>query len=529
MDVVNHIRKILRSKHLSIHEVSRRSQPRYGSSSPFFIPHNFYHKIGVRKISPHICQVFSFSKITKYSLVDWLAVFGFRLDEIPRLQMKLHSDHTILITPVTYDKKAVVPWFETVGTSASVDRTVPLSQVIKNLQPRTVRVIESVNRRSFLYVKVGRQDVMAFPELAPGSIVRVDPRQTRVLPFLKSSTRRRPIYLVEHLGGLCCCYVDLVGHNRILLRSHVPPYKGMEFQLSSEAAILGVVDAEIRPLQVVRPALSPIRKAFRGAGLQRGGSTSSSLSNLVRVSRERIGLHFQEAHEMSVEIARELGDPRYEISRSSLSEYETTDTVPRHIHKILSLCILYCMDFWHYLRAARLSLDKAGKDPIPLEAPQWSDKNDAFLSAQPGSIANGPVSDLIKEIEEIPLFLREGFKELISSPELSLRDVYRLGRKQEVLHPLLRGGLFILVNQRMKRIPSWAEKGVSDRSLHLVLTRKGDYLCGFCSLQDDILTVHPHSEINAGVKRFHHQQDAEVIGQVVAVIRRISGTPMADS
>ena len=530
VDIVVRIRKILEGRQLNINQVSRATLAFYGSASPFFIPHNFYHNIKVNKISPHLCQVFVLSKITKYSFVDWLAVFGFHLDEIPRLQMKLHSDRTVLITPVTYDKEAMVPWFEAVNTTASMEQTTPLSQIVQNFQPRRVRVIEGLNRRSFLYVKVGRQDAMAFPELAPGSIVRVDPRRTKVVPFRDSSTRREPLYLVEHTHGLSCCYVDQVGEKRIVLRPHSLPYESMEFRLSSEAVILGTVDAEIRPLQgETRPDPSQFRKAFRSTDLQRGVDPHYSLSEFVRTSRERTGLHFRKISDMSSEIAKELGDQRYATSLGALSEYETTNAMPRYIHKILSLCVLYCMDFWRYLRAAELPMEEAGKDPIPPEDANGIQENGASRAPQAGSTADGSESDLIKEIEEVPLFLRGGLKELFNAPELSLRDVYWVGRKQKVLHPHLRGGLFLIVNRRVKKVAHAGWKEVWKGPLYLILMRDGEYTCGFCSLRKDMLTVHPHPEVKAGVKRVRSPQDAEVVGEVIAVIRRISETPMGDS
>lgn len=525
MDIVNRIRKILEGRQLNINQVSRATLAFYGSASPFFIPHNFCHNIKANKISPHLCQVFSLSKITRYSFVDWLAVFGFRLDEIPRLQMKLHSDRTVLITPVTYDKEAIVPWFEAADMTTSIDQTIPLGRSAHKLQLHRVRDIESVNRKSFLYVKIGRHDVMAFPELVPGSIVRVDPRRTSVVPFYDSSTKQRPIYLVEHIRGLSCCYVDLVDDKRIFLRPHSLPYESMEFRLSSEAVILGVVDAEIRPLQGgMTPDPSQFRKTVRAMDLQRGVDPNCSLSELVQTSRERTGLHFRKASEMSSEIAQELGDPKYAISIGSLSEYEATNTMPRHIHKILSLCILYCIDFWRYVQAARLPIDEAGKDPIPLEVSrQLMGKSEVLPTSRTRSAEDSSIRTMIEEIEEVPLFLRESLKDLFNSPDLSLRDVYWIGRKQKVFHPLLRGGLFIIVNtnRRVKKTADSGWKEIWQRPLYLILKRDGEYACGFCSLKDGILTVHPHPEFNIHVKRFRYEQEAEVIGQVIAVIRRI--------
>lgn len=522
MDIVDRIRKILAGRHLNINQVSQLTHRLCGPSSAFFVPHNFYHNIELNGLSPHICQVYSLSKITNYSLVDWLAVFGFHLDEIPRLQIKLHSEWTILITPVTYDKEAMVPSFEAIDPTEPTELTIPLSRIVQSLQLMPVRSIESSNRRSFLYAKVGWHDAMVFPELVPGSIVRVDPQRTSVVPFLGSSTRRRPIYLVEHSRGLSCCYIDPSNDKHILLRPHSLPFESMEFRLSTEAVILGTVDAEIRPLKgIVAPEPSQSRRTVRTIAVSRRLDSSWSLRDLVRFSRERTGLQFRNASEMSSKIAEELGDQNYAISVGSLFDYETSNVIPRHIHKIISLCILHCIDFWHYLRAAGMLLQEAGKEHIPPENGIRARKNDRVRTAPGRPAANVSIGGLTERIEELPLFLYKSLKDLLNSQGLSLRDVYLFGRKQEVLHPLLQGAMLILVNRRAKRVSDRGWQQIWEKPLYLILTRDDKYVCGFCSYRDGILTVDMHSEINRPAKRFRYEQDAEVVGQVIGVVRLI--------
>ena len=70
---------------------------------------------------------------------------------------------------------------------------------------------------------------------------------------------------------------------------------------------------------------------------------------------------------MSRWVASTLSDEHYFAAPSTLSDYETLSVPPRHIQKIITLCVLYCIDFCEFLRASGLPLDREGRDPIPDE------------------------------------------------------------------------------------------------------------------------------------------------------------------
>jgi hypothetical protein len=60
------------------------------------------------------------------------------------------------------------------------------------------------------------------------------------------------------------------------------------------------------------------------------------------------------AHELTGAIARIPANPDYAIGLGLLSDYETMDTLPRHIAKIISLCITYCLIFVNSLKRRAL-------------------------------------------------------------------------------------------------------------------------------------------------------------------------------
>src|SRR5450755_4177622 len=84
------IKNILILCGLTITQLSAATRRRYGTRSPYFIPATFLYKIR-SGVTPHVCQIVALSENTGYRFVDWLRMFGFDLQQIPRLQIRLHS------------------------------------------------------------------------------------------------------------------------------------------------------------------------------------------------------------------------------------------------------------------------------------------------------------------------------------------------------------------------------------------------------------------------------------------------------
>ena len=54
------------------------------------------------------------------------------------------------------------------------------------------------------------------------------------------------------------------------------------------------------------------------------------------------------------------------IALGLLSDYEAMGRLPRHIAKILSLCIVYCMDIVEVLESAGVHVDDSAKLQLPI-------------------------------------------------------------------------------------------------------------------------------------------------------------------
>ena len=259
-ELAERVKSILASKNLTLYQVSERSAELFGRSSPQYLPHNLYYDLRHGSFSPSLFQLFAFSRISGYRLVDWLRVFGFDVEAIPRLQIQLSSKRTTLLDSSVEDPHTRVAWLRNLAARAPSEDVVPLSQVLEWTAPRTLASLAAIRDKGFLYAKIGYQDAWSFPELLPGSIVRVRPISMDDLLQRPRGEQSKGLILIEHARGLCCCRIRIVGAQRIAMVATQMPYAQVEFNVPQEARIIGAADLEIRNL--LRPEPPAVPKEF---------------------------------------------------------------------------------------------------------------------------------------------------------------------------------------------------------------------------------------------------------------------------
>jgi hypothetical protein len=104
------IRAVLATRNLTLYEVARQTRERFGGDRRYRIARNFYFQLRTPGFTPTLHQVSALSQISRHSLSDWLAVFGFRLDDISRLQADLPKTRTALLDSALYDARAAIPF-----------------------------------------------------------------------------------------------------------------------------------------------------------------------------------------------------------------------------------------------------------------------------------------------------------------------------------------------------------------------------------------------------------------------------------
>jgi hypothetical protein len=134
-EAAERLRTILANRGLTLYQASERSAAIYGRSSPHYLPHNLYYDLRHADFSPSLFQLFALSRISGYRLDDWLRVFGFDVDAIPRLQIQFSSKRTALLDSSEYPY-TLVPWLRNLSAKAPSEDVVPLSQFLEWSSPR---------------------------------------------------------------------------------------------------------------------------------------------------------------------------------------------------------------------------------------------------------------------------------------------------------------------------------------------------------------------------------------------------------
>ena len=512
------IQSILALKDLTLYQVSQRSEKLYGRSSPYFLPHNLYFDLRGGAFSLSVYQFLALSRITGYRLPDWVRLFGFDLEDIARLQTSLPSKRTILLDSSLTDPYAWVPWFRNRIGDRPAPPVAPLGQLLERSGAKRLGSLSESNGRRFLYAKIGYQDALAFPDLFPGSIVRVNQDIPNKLVFLPNGTSRR-IFLIEHSKGLFCCRLRSIGDSIIAPVSTKLSYAQVELRRPQEVRLLGIVDLELRPLLMTNEPEVPkdLGKLWKPRPLLREGQ----IGPLLRSTRIKMHLSMREASGISSKVADLLGDDRYFISPSSLCDYELLNTAPRHFQKAITLCSLYSLRFQTFLKTIEIAPEESGIEPMLDHFVSRVSRGEAAEELDTKLASEGFLEQFLERCKEVPFFLRESIGSLSGLQDASLNDFFWVGGKYDVLHPYLTNGLLALVNRRRKRPFHFTSKALWQQPLYVLLKRDGTYLCACCGLENGTLVVHPYSQQFHRPEQFRYHHDVEVVGQVVMVARKV--------
>jgi len=513
------VQSVLDSKNLSLYQVSQQSAKLYGRSSPFFLPHNLYYDLRAGSFTPSIHQISALSRISGYRVADWLRIFDFDLEDITRLQVLLPSKRTIVLDTSLTDPNDGTLWFANRSGSVSIPSIAPLARLLRVAPTQRIRSLLDPGGRKFVYAKIGTEDTLAFPDLLPGSLVRVNLDMVDRIPREDSLVSDR-MFLVEHSEGFCCCRIRNLGDGVIALIDNELRYAQVELHCPQEARLRGTVDFEFRRLMGAREAEVP--KDFGRRWKPQTLPSDETFGQLLRRMRRRKGLSVRDAARMSHSVADLLMDDRYAASPSSLSDYELSNAAPRDFHKIVSLCSIYGLDFGSVMERLRVDPGQAGTEAMPdhyLSRPQ-----PAPATKISGRDITGPgfVEQLLEKCQDIPFFLRRCLGHFSNSAHVSLEDFFWVGADEAPLHPYLADGLVVLVNRRRKAPLHFLSKPLWQQPIYVVLKRDGSYLAACCGVENGALVVYPYTQNFRRNEEYRLHQDVEVVGQIVAIARGLS-------
>ncbi len=521
------IRSILASRGLTLHQVSLESERLYGSESLACIPHTLYHSLAASpSFAPSLPQTCALSRISGYRLEDWLAALGFDLDRIAGLQASLPLRRTRIIDPAFYGEDVVMGVSEEQAGHPESEGVVPLGQLLRWVDgPRLQSPDRAPEEPRCLFARIGPEDAFAFPELLPGSIVRVrvSPDDVQVSRDAACPCRRPPLVLIEHDRGVWCGRFHVSGNSVIYAAASELAYAQIAFQCPKEAKILGTVDMEIRWMHAFESPNVPEEFAtYHQPGPLERASPNPGI--LIGRARSRGGLTLREASLLSRRVSRLFNDETFGIAQSTLSEYEAQNAPPRHLEKVITLCLIYGLKLVDLAAASGTTPEHLGRDAIPSDLLPRSQPAAPFADKQPCASRNEVLvaSPVLRRFGEVPWSLRSSLAELSGIPRLSWRDLFWLDGTQPFLPKHTQGSMLALVNRRKKKPVRLPAVPSLQQPAYVLLLRNGQYRCACCSLDGETLVLYPESEGTRGPEQLRFGQDVEVVGQIVALARHIA-------
>lgn len=341
------VKNVLRQLGFTVTDISALTGVRYGKKSPYFIPISALYKLK-KGITPRLCQIVALSQITGYCFADWMRICGFDPQLILHLQLQLDNKRTTIINPQPLERAR--------------DNRVSFSNGLANGDP------------PYFFAKVGTDDAVVYPRLVPGTVVRANPNYEPSLAATKLIEKR--LWLVQHPAGVSCCYLRRIDAQHVVLLPSRPPLTPWPLHVSREIRLLGLIDWEWQPRFPAPFRPMPYHRFPEALPSPAWHDTTSvSFSRFLRSARFRAGLTLRSAHEMTTRIASFLGNREYSIALGLLSDYEAIDRLPRHVAKIISLCVVYGIDLFELLKAAGIQVEDCGKASLSFEDQIESEEN----------------------------------------------------------------------------------------------------------------------------------------------------------
>jgi transcriptional regulator with XRE-family HTH domain len=253
---------------------------------------------------------------------------------------------------------------------------------------------------------------------------------------------------------------------------------------------------------------------------------SEQLKNI----RFRLGITTREVADFSQKIAEAEGNSEYHISNAWLTQVENSDSVPS-IFKLYSLSAIYRIKFTDLLLLYGVDLQHLSRNQLTAPLPDTHLTNLEVYDRQ--RTVSFPIrfdpsfdidntnllSRLVEVWGEVPIALIQ---------HLDIRHgLYGyIGLQDMTLYPLLRPGSFVQIDPRVRKVQPMRWRTEFDRPIYFVELRDG-YACSWCELQDGHLLLLPHPLSPRSVRRFAYGSEAEIVGQVTAIVMTLTPPPPA--
>jgi transcriptional regulator with XRE-family HTH domain len=235
--------------------------------------------------------------------------------------------------------------------------------------------------------------------------------------------------------------------------------------------------------------------------------------------RERLGLKYRDVEETTTRVARLHQNDEFIVTLSRLADIENKGTLPS-VFRLYSLCAVYHIDMADVLSWYGISLAGLPADAVVAGHPRthligFQTRQDAEVQVP---IILDPGIDLSKTMFLSRMIQRWGKLPLILLRHMDLRSrLYGLiGAEDWSMFPIIPPGSLVVIDDSRRRILNSGWRSEFERPIYFLEHRSG-YVFGWCTLQDDRLTLQPHPSSLSQPASYAHPDEIEVIGQITQV------------
>lgn len=243
----------------------------------------------------------------------------------------------------------------------------------------------------------------------------------------------------------------------------------------------------------------------------------------LRRLREQLRLKYRDVEEASKKIAGKHGNREFVIGLSRLADIENKGTLPS-VFRLYSLCTIYGIGLSEVLGLYGVKQNEMAGDAACLLLPHTRQadlgQNILLEAAPPADI--DPAIDLRRTAYPSRQLANWGkLPALFTNSKDASRQRYAfVGTEDWSMHPLIRPGSFLQIDETRRRIETEGWTQEADRPIYFVEHRDG-FRLGWCSERDGFLIVQSHAQSADPPAIFKLPGGAEVLGQVVGVAMRL--------
>jgi transcriptional regulator with XRE-family HTH domain len=237
----------------------------------------------------------------------------------------------------------------------------------------------------------------------------------------------------------------------------------------------------------------------------------------LRRIRERLKLTYRDVARASQEIAKRRGSPEFTVTLSRLADIENGTRAPS-VFRIYTLCAIYRLDLHEVLRWYGVPVEELASEGLQIGLEETH-----TIQVTPNGRAAVPQAVEAEIDPNRTTFLSQLMRQWGKTPLTFLNAMdhreYRyglVGLEDWSMHPVLRPGSLVLIDQGRRKIARGGWTSELDRPIYF-LEHRGGFLCGWCTLDDDHLLVQPHPASEKRPSSFRYPDEIDVIGQVVGV------------